>query len=444
MGAGASFEGKSSEKNYSGVFRELEQEYVQRTESGLSPDESLGHVKKHLIEKHPEIWEDVKAIVHSNEPVNFSITKSDIFVDMPNHDEEEEKDSVTPLSMKLGRKASTVRIPYSVSVGSSKLLSRSDSAYSEVGQMQQACRKFMERLMLRNSHTYVVAVDGSEASHRCLEVGLILRKGFDRLQVLHFYSSDKTVHLPENLKPAALEASYANELQKCLEPNQYSLQFLERDNMSARTAIFTYINNYNAASLDSSDGPNDLDLGPSFLLVGVLGSEGPDDNPKILGSLTDLALRCITIPTIVVKKSPSMSKKERTFVLCTDSSDRAFNAYSIIQTVARARDKLVLLYISGAAGALEEDTEDGEVIDEKGAQLRLRYELDMDDRGTTNGEFVVIQRELGKTVPEMIIEQCIDRDADFVVLAPHPKNRISSVTEAIIRDGSFNLIICKN
>ncbi|CAM9261518.1 unnamed protein product, partial [Heterosigma akashiwo] len=164
--------------------------------------------------------------------------------------------------------------------------------------------------------------------------------------------------LPEGLRPAALRARYAAELAAAGLPAQRaSLDFLEKPGaVDARAAICHYINHSTSIELsvtEAADGSIAYDMGPSFLLVGLRSVDPGDGAARqraALGSLTDLALRQVTVPTVVVKRAPAEGKEHRAFVVCVDGSDRAWNAYSIVQTLVRPRDRLCLVHVSGAAG----------------------------------------------------------------------------------------------
>eukprot|EP00638_Chattonella_subsalsa_P003563 CAMPEP_0117746780 /NCGR_PEP_ID=MMETSP0947-20121206/8141_1 /TAXON_ID=44440 /ORGANISM="Chattonella subsalsa, Strain CCMP2191" /LENGTH=458 /DNA_ID=CAMNT_0005564151 /DNA_START=276 /DNA_END=1652 /DNA_ORIENTATION=- len=458
MGNGASIDTKGGHEKLSSIIQKLEEEYEVHAKNGLAEDLIMHQLKQRLQADNPDLYHKMSSFFldDTGRDLGLAMTKSDIQVEVgsnrkPSLSSFADADGLSPVphGKSLARSASGNSMPRTP-----RTWTRAEST-QDLLQVQEACRTFMQRLALRTSHTYCVAIDGSEASNNCLKVGLMLQKGFDRLCVIHFYDPDKTASLPENLQPDALKQRYSEELASSpLSESQYSIQFLERSDIPPRTAMCHYINSdqgMEPTMVENADGSYSYDLGPSFLLVGCVGTRGPDDSPKVLGSVTDLALRSVTIPTIVVKKAPDVSKDQRVFVICIDGSDRAFNAYSITQTISRPRDKLILLYISSGAGAGSlAETEEGEEEEEvergpdQGESLKAQYEKHMDALGIANGSFVIMHRELGKSIPEMIIAHCNEMAADFVVLSPHPKNRISSVTEAIIRDGPSNMIICKH
>ena len=109
-----------------------------------------------------------------------------------------------------------------------------------------------------------------------------------------------------------------------------------------RTAAFLAwsVREVNTLAANPSEGPSVRSA--SFFVCGFVGRKSEDGSAEIMGSTTDLALRSICVPCLIVKQA--ISKQERTFVLMTDGTERCFNAYLVIQTLMRPRDRLKVVH----------------------------------------------------------------------------------------------------
>lgn len=113
---------------------------------------------------------------------------------------------------------------------------------------------------------------------------LRLRRGQDHIEVLHCFNPQSTQFKPANLQPEAIKARYTADLKN------YSLTWLDKGPQPTRSCVVNYVNSCV------------LTKGVSFLIVGVVGRRGPDDSPRVLGSVADLACRAVYAPTILVKR----------------------------------------------------------------------------------------------------------------------------------------------
>ena len=162
--------------------------------------------------------------------------------------------------------------------------------------------------------------------------------------------------------------------------------------------------------------------------------------PSVLGSSTDLCLRQMSMPVVIMKRP--LAPKERTFVVCLDQALVAsWKAYHLIAQVMKANDKLVLLKV------FEADVEAGLPADEQVPAMRAKFEDDIESRGL-NGQFTLLEPEPGVANVEAMIAWVKDAAPDFCVLCPRPDltlaNRGVSFAEKAVHDLSkTNFILIK-
>lgn len=303
------------------------------------------------------------------------------------------------------------------------------SGLSDSDHVTNMCKKTINNINLRNAHTFVVGVDGSERSQNAFNVAMSLRKGRDLIEILHVYDPNGESDLPSYLKSEKIHEFYSNELTSKLIPEKWKIQIIEKNGYTTRQAVNKYVNGILA--LEDLHNIENNNPRASFLVIGYSGRKNSKDDKtvEVMGSTTDIALRNTHLPCIIVKKKPS-EEKRNVFLVCVTMSEKCFEGLLMTLNIAKPRDTVIVFHVVKSLNEAEIEA------------LKIRYESEFDDRGLEHATFVTKNSE-GKGTVETILEYANEIAADFITVSPNPQTVIS-VSEKIIKKSDQSLIIVKH
>jgi hypothetical protein len=292
----------------------------------------------------------------------------------------------------------------------------------------------MKKIMVSFANHFVIAVDGSEASHNAFMMAMRLRRGEDHIQVLHCYREDQE-GLPDAFKANSIKERYESEL-VCHLPHQFfsvNLRPKIRD-IETPKVVAHYINNQ--AVQETLVSPDTV---PNFLFMGVVGRKGPKEDPTVLGRTAYESLQFSHIPVILVRKPIPEDKTALTYVLSVTASDRSKHAFRLLLPLLKPRDRLVVLHVS--YDPLE--VEDLPASAHPDA-IRRYYEKEVEENAPVGSSFHSIEHVPGQPVHETIAAFVEEQEADFLALAPRYRQSLSSTTSHLLQKSKMNLILFKN
>ena len=302
---------------------------------------------------------------------------------------------------------------------------------------RERCQMLVRQMSRQAGFNFVVATDGSKGAHLAFLGAMALRKGEGCVQMLHI--ADPSVEVKDldfEKQPENIRQRYEIELVPKISQERYKWTLLWKpDKYDIKQTIVAAMNQVEQHVVDQ------FDYG-SFFVCGWVQEDGAIEGapPSVLGSSTDLCLRQMGMPVVIMKHA--LAPKERTFVVCMDRGPvAAWKAYALTTQIMKANDKLVLLKI------YEPDVEVTLSADEQIPALRAKFEDDIESRGI-NGQFTMLDNAPGTPKVETMIEWVKDNLPDFVVLCPRPDltlaNRGVSFAEKAVHDLSkTNFILIK-
>lgn len=149
--------------------------------------------------------------------------------------------------------------------------------------VRNLCVETVEKIRSRNQFTWLVAVDGSEASDIALNLSLNLRKKQDHICVFHAFSSMKDATFPPEYKHETVVAKYDSMLSGTLLKNNYSFYLKDRSvlgddrDVSVKSLLSELIHAYattKGAGLGDGEIPLPTRSHPDFFILGYTGRKG--------------------------------------------------------------------------------------------------------------------------------------------------------------------------
>ena len=245
---------------------------------------------------------------------------------------------------------------------------------------------------------FVVCVDGSDDSEVGFQNAHSLMKGGDKITLLHYADASKE-YLPENMKPKAIQEKFGNILLSSLPKDRYKVDIQQRPADKSATwfkdAVCEYVKDCKA----------------DYLVVGFCGRKGPKEDPTVLGSNGDVALRQSGCSSIITKKQWGAPKEKtgRTFAVALDGSARAEGALADCRRLAGEGDKILVLHVHDHRidGSLDADFQHAAIEKKYSA---LPYVTD----------FVTVDKnadeESKESIPDLLAEWINMNGPDFFVL----------------------------
>lgn len=292
----------------------------------------------------------------------------------------------------------------------------------------------MKKIMVSFANHFVIAVDGSEASHNAFLTAMRLRRGEDHIQVLHCFREDQE-GLPDAFKATSIKERYESDLVSSLPHRFFSIKLKPKiRDIETPKVVAHYVNK--EAIEETLVSPDTV---PNFLVMGVVGRKGPKEDPTVLGRTAYESLQFSHIPVILVRNMLSEEKEGLTYVLSVTASNRSKHAFRLLVPLLKPKDKLIVLHIS--FDPIETENLPPSCHPEA---IQRYYEKEIEDNAPLGSSFQSIEHVPGQPVHETIATFVTEQEADFLALAPRYREALSSTTSHVIQKTKINLILFKN
>ena len=199
---------------------------------------------------------------------------------------------------------------------------------------------------LDEAKKWLVCVDGSEDAQCGFDNAMNLMKASDHITLLHFTDDAKNEYLPDKMKAPSIQEHYGNSLLATIPAERYLIDVVPRPSPEAgwlKDAVCAY----------SVDHKTDV------LVVGFTGRKGPKEDPTVLGSNGDLAMRQSRCTTLLTKKQwgAPAEKTGRTFAVALDGSSRSEAALLDARRLSNGDDTILALHVKDHRidGSLDEE-----------------------------------------------------------------------------------------
>ena len=278
------------------------------------------------------------------------------------------------------------------------------------------------------SKHFLVCVDGSDDSEVGFANAFNVMKGQDRITLLHFSDATKDF-LPDKMKPAAIESYYGNILLASLPEDRFNIVVRPRPEPKKpewfKEAVFQYI-----GELEKDGRKTD------FLVTGFCGRKGPKDDPTVLGSNGDVALRQSGCSAMITKKQwgAPKEKKGRKFAVAIDGSSRSDDALFEARRLSTQGDTISVLHVH--------DVQLDDQLDEefKHGTIKAKYES-----MAGVAAFVAINKgadeEGKKSIPDLLISWINENGPDFFLLGADG-SRCQKVRSSLRYRGNYHVVYC--
>ncbi|GMH81388.1 hypothetical protein TrVE_jg8743 [Triparma verrucosa] len=275
----------------------------------------------------------------------------------------------------------------------------------------ELCAKLIKASSETRFHHFIVGMDGSAASMVAFKTALALRKAKGKFYALHVEDKGKNEYLPSNMKWGGIKDAIEPSLTGSIPPTLYSMECIQKS--PSDTTKSTFVSHING--IDT----------PMYVCLGWVGRKGPKEDPTVLGSVSDVAMRSCSHPVIICKNAPEAGA--HSFVVCVDSaSGRGMIAFENIMSMVKQIDTVTVAYCYTDEVALQE--------------VKESYEKNFFENGySSNIKFHGILHTAGTPIYQSIADYINESGFTFTVVAPDPDlvRKEISVSEHLVKD-------CKN
>lgn len=287
-------------------------------------------------------------------------------------------------------------------------------------------------MLKSKASTFLCCVDGSDASDSAFKTTMHLRKKYDHICLFHAYSKEKSANLSPLYQPDSIRQRYESQLISACKRPYFSMHFEERYDRSALKVLQDLIALY--SSTFSRDILPTLNR-PDFIVIGYCGRKGPKQKPRVLGSTTDLALRSLPVPLIVVKRQ-SFASGPRQFVFAANFTEESKKGLDILLTLVSPRDSLRVIFVRHTSDRTD-DIADSQYY---------YFSNELTENGPTDSAFQILDVPDEITIAEAVVEHVNGPHLpDFLAIAPRAHvDGLSSSTEYIMEHSAVSVILCRN
>mmetsp|Transcript_6380 Transcript_6380/g.10455 ORF Transcript_6380/g.10455 Transcript_6380/m.10455 type:complete len:310 (+) Transcript_6380:102-1031(+) len=306
----------------------------------------------------------------------------------------------------------------------SKAESKSERRYSD--DFSKECADHVDRHVIKRRSNFLCCVDGSTFGDYTLQNALSLSKKHDHVTVFHAFKDDvdESKLFPVEYRQKEMKLKYECELVGHLPSSRYSMWWVSREPESNLKAVDELKN-----ELHRRRGNDDY---PDFVLLGHVGRKGKKDTQTTLGSNSDVSLRSLYLPLIIVKQP--CPPTNRTFMLSVNSSDYSERGLDILLHLVKPKDKLILFHFY---------TVDSEEHIENAQLLKKKYEDELDAHGPVDSSFQLIEKEQGKAMTHCIVDYVNEVEPTFLGICPRGRASISSLSEYVVNNVYCSVVFCK-
>jgi hypothetical protein len=293
--------------------------------------------------------------------------------------------------------------------------------------LAQECAANIERHVTSKSTNFLCCVDGSKFGDYTLQNALSLCKKHDHVTVFHAFKDgvDESKIFPVEYRQKEMKMKYECELIGHLSSSRYSMWWISREPEGTRRAVEELQHEMQRRKRDSDY--------PDFVLMGHVGRKGKKDTQTTLGSNSDVSLRAMYVPLIIVKQP--CPPTNRTFMLSVNSSQHSEHGLDILLHLISPKDKLVLFHFY---------TPDSEDHIKDAHQLQKKYEEELHSYGPVDSSFELMEKEQGKPLTHCIVDYVNDANPHFLGICPRGRASISSVSEHVVNNVYCSVVFCKS
>lgn len=296
----------------------------------------------------------------------------------------------------------------------------------------------LEKSVTSRGHTWMCAVDGSDNSKECFKTMMNLRKRLDVVFIFHAYSSESE---SSESKPweKPIRDYFETELEKSLAPNQFTFIWEDLKGRTLRETLVDVLFEYQ--NMDNAQANAIGKIKPDYLLFGYSGNNfvanGIDE--RRLGSVADLAMRSVHLPSFIIKKSCPEGPKF--YIIAVNNSELAKKGLTILLSMVNRGDRLICLHVSKSLQSTISNipTEEGAKDNDSGHKKKGNIKFDIGDGNDAadqeeNRVLVKAKREAElekmKDYYEHLLYMSGPDNSEFILLETNP-NQLS-VTDKII------------
>jgi hypothetical protein len=315
------------------------------------------------------------------------------------------------------------RFPLLIGLMESKSESKEESAACPVA---RECKSTVDQHLIKRRNNLLCCVDGSTFGDYTLQTAFNLSKKHDHVTVFHAFkgSDEESKIFPISYRPAEMKMKYECEMIGHLPSDRYSFWWISRDETKDRKAVDEL---HEALRVRRRD-----DDYPDFILMGHVGRKGRKDTVTTLGSNSDVSLRTLHVPIIIVKQPCPATKK--TFMLSINTSHYSERGLDVILNLISPRDKLILFHFFVA---------DSEDAIQSAHLLKKKYEEELEMYGPLDSSVELVEKEQGKSLSHCIADYVNEVNPTFLGICPRGKASISSISEYVVNNVQCSVVFCK-
>ena len=296
--------------------------------------------------------------------------------------------------------------------------------------VEKKCLGMLKKIVSLNSQSYLFAFDDSEGCKIAFDGVMDLFKGDDFINLVHVDDGKSNW---DNLK-----LKYETHLCTKLPSSHYSLTLLKDDTSPAnvKSRLVDYVSKLTESS---NQTPDEHRPDITIFACGFVGKKSPDGSAEIMGSTTDLGLRTVPAPCLVMKK-PFEVGSSKLFILLTNGKKRSWNSYRIAMQLLKPKDRIEVVHFHQPGADF--------------AGIKNSYEMNMQlcgiDGTFTSVEAVPPPPTEGNDAPKAVDKIrtfLMERGPDVVVLAPRPSKLIEdkkSLTQDLMQNLRANFLLVKS
>jgi len=407
------------------------------------------------------------ASIETGDPINDSVIRTelkDFFLDevikWKNHAGDEE-DLKQIIETQLQKKETILRRQMSsasIRKMSTSDLSRDTSMRNAIREQEEldektnlVARKF-RNLRSKFSHTFIVAVDGSQTADIAFQSVLSMRKNADNIVVYHSYSQTTEEKRPPEARLEPIKVKYEAALVSHVPTENYYMCIDDLDDLSV---IQEYMK-ASAIDADASLAEGDIrqkallkllyltehqtttmqhhsyfrDHIPDFVAFGFHGrkSELKEENKQLMGSAADHVLRKMHQPCMLFKRL--VNPDRRCYLMAVDASHRCRTALYILQSLMLPRDKLLVVHVESSVVPL--------------AEVKIYYEREVTRSCPADSQYVSLQRQEGEDIAATLLRYAYEVDPDFLVLVPEDHRSLDKIAETCLYTTRSNVLLLRS